>query len=48
MIMLSIAVIVGSQLGARVMAAQMKPRQLKQMFGVVLLFVGLKMIWGLI
>ena len=47
MLTLSIAVVIGSQIGARVMAAQMKPRQIKQMFGVVLLFVGLKMIWGL-
>lgn len=48
MISLAIVVIIGSQLGARVMAAQMKPRQLKQMFGAVLLFVGLKLIWSLI
>lgn len=47
MLTLSVAVVIGSQIGARVMATQMKPRQIKQMFGVVLLFVGLKMIWGL-
>lgn len=47
MVIASIAVILGSQLGSRTMATRMKPRQLKQMFGVVLLFIGFKMIWGL-
>ncbi len=47
MLPLAIAVIIGSQLGAQVMAGQMKPRRLKQMFGVLLLLIGLKMIWGL-
>ncbi len=48
MAVLAIAVILGSQVGARVMHARMKPRLLKQMFGVVLLFIAAKMIWGLL
>lgn len=47
MLTLAVAVVLGSQLGAHVMTTRMKPRQLKQMFGVLLLFIGLKMIWGL-
>ncbi len=48
MTVLAIAVILGSQIGARVMHLHMKPRHLKQMFGVVLLFIAAKLIWGLI
>lgn len=47
MLVASAAVILGSQLGSRTMATRMKPIQLKQMFGVVLLFIGFKMVWGL-
>ena len=47
MIALSAAVLVASQIGAHVMTTRMKPRQLKQLFGLVLLFVGAKLIWGL-
>jgi uncharacterized membrane protein YfcA len=47
MLATSVAVIIGSQLGSRTMVTRMKPRQLKQMFGFVLLFIGAKMIWGL-
>ena len=47
MITLGIAVVLGSQVGVHVMTTRMKPRQLKQMFGVLLLFIGLKMVWGL-
>jgi len=48
MAVLAVAVIAGSQVGARVMHARMKPRLIKQMFGIVLIFVALKMLWGLI
>jgi len=47
MAVLAVAVILGSQVGARVMHARMRPRLLKQMFGIVLLFIAAKMIWGL-
>lgn len=48
MLSAAVAVIVGSQAGARVMHARMRPRLLKQMFGLVLLFVAGKLIWGLV
>jgi len=48
MAILAVAVVAGSQLGAHVMHARMKPRLLKQMFGVLLLLVAAKMIWGLV
>lgn len=47
MLTLAVAVVIGSQVGAHVMTTRMKPRQLKQMFGAVLLIIGVKMIWGL-
>jgi uncharacterized protein len=45
---MAIVVVVGSQGGALIMQAHVKPRQIKQMFGAVLLFVALKMIVGLL
>jgi uncharacterized membrane protein YfcA len=48
MVPAALAVILGSQLGARFMHARMQPRQLKQLFGVVLLFVAGKLILGLV
>ncbi|RME46491.1 MAG: sulfite exporter TauE/SafE family protein [Chloroflexi bacterium] len=45
---LAVSVVLGSQLGAHVMHSRLKPRALKQMFGVVLLFIAGKMIWGLL
>lgn len=42
------AVILGSQLGARFMHARMKPRRLKQLFGVVLFIVAGKLVLGLV
>ena len=42
------AVILGSQLGARFMHARMQPRRLKQMFGVLLLFVAGNLVLGLV
>lgn len=44
MIATSIAVIVGSQIGAKVMKEKMKARWIKQMFGVVLLGVAVKLL----
>jgi hypothetical protein len=43
----SIAVIIGSQIGAKVMKEKMKAKWIKQMFAVVLLGVATKLIWKL-
>ena len=43
----AIAVIIGSQIGARVMKEKMKPRWIKQMFAAVLLGVAVKLLWKL-
>jgi uncharacterized membrane protein YfcA len=48
MVIMAVAVIAGSQAGAFLMQSRVKPRQIKQMFGVVLIFVALKMIAGLL
>lgn len=45
---MAIVVIAGSQGGALLMQARVKPRQIKQMFGALLIFVALKMVVGLI
>lgn len=47
MIATSIAVIIASQIGARVMKEKMKARWIKQMFAVVLLAVAVKLLWKL-
>ncbi len=47
MIATSIAVIIASQIGARVMKEKMKARWIKQMFAVVLLAVAAKLLWKL-
>ena len=44
----AVVVIIGSQAGARVMHGYMKPRHIKQMFGVVLLLIVAKWVWGLL
>jgi uncharacterized membrane protein YfcA len=44
---MAVVVIVGSQSGAFIMQAHVKPQQIKQMFGALLIFVALKMILGL-
>jgi len=44
----ALAVIVGSQAGARVMHTRMQPRHLKRMFGVVLLLIAGKLAVGLV
>ena len=43
----AIAVIIGAQIGAHVMRDKMKAKWLKQMFGVVLLAVAIKLLWKL-
>jgi len=47
MVLTLIAVIIGSQIGAKVMKEKMKARWIKQMFGLVLLGVAVKLIIGL-
>lgn len=47
MAMTSVAVIIGSQIGAKVMKEKMKAKWIKQMFAVVLLGVAVKLIWKL-
>ena len=46
MIATTIAVIVGSQAGAKVMKEKMKTKWIKQMFAVVLLGVAVKLLWN--
>ncbi|AEH44121.1 protein of unknown function DUF81 [Thermodesulfatator indicus DSM 15286] len=41
----TLAVIVGSQLGARVMRGKMKPKWIKRLFGVLLIAVAIKLAW---
>lgn len=43
----AIAVIIGSQIGAKVMTEKMKAAWIKRMFAVVLLLVAIKLIWKL-
>ena len=45
MIATTVAVIVGSQIGAKVMNEKMKARRIKQMFAIVLLGVAAKLLW---
>jgi len=47
MVATTIAVIIGSQIGAKVMKEKMKARWIKQMFAVVLLAVAVKLLWKL-
>jgi len=47
MIATSIVVIIGSQIGAKVMKEKMKSKWIKQMFAVVLLSVAVKLLWKL-
>ena len=48
MVMGLVAVIIGSQIGAKVMKEQMKARWIKEMFGVLLLGVAVKFSWPVI
>ena len=45
MIATVVAVIIGSQIGAKVMTEKMKAKWIKQMFAVVLLSVAIKLLW---
>ncbi len=45
MISTAIAVVIGSQIGARVMKEKMKAKWIKQMFGIILIGVGIKLLW---
>lgn len=47
MIATTVAVIIASQIGAKVMKEKMKARWIKQMFAVVLLGVAVKLLWKL-
>ena len=47
MVATAIAVIIGSQIGAKVMKEKMKAKWIKQMFAVVLLGVAVKLLWKL-
>ena len=43
-----IAVVIGSQIGAKVMKEKMKARWIKQLFGLLLLGVAAKFAWPII
>ncbi|RMG70582.1 MAG: sulfite exporter TauE/SafE family protein, partial [Nitrospirae bacterium] len=43
-----ISVIAGSQLGAWFMAKKARPGWVKKLYGVILLLVAAKLLWGLI
>lgn len=45
MIATTVAVIIGSQMGAKVMTEKMKSKWIKQMFAIVLLGVAAKLLW---
>ncbi len=47
MVLTLFAVVIGSQIGAKVMKEKMKARWIKQMFGIVLLGVAVKLVIGL-
>jgi uncharacterized membrane protein YfcA len=42
------AVIIASQLGAMFMSAKAKPKWVKQLYGIVLLLIALKLVWGVL
>ncbi len=47
LIFCTIAVIIGAQIGAKVMKEKMKARWIKQMFGILLIFVAIKFSWNI-
>jgi len=47
LIFCTIAVIIGAQLGAKVMKEKMKARWIKQMFGILLIAVAIKFSWNI-
>lgn len=48
MVATTVAVVIGSQIGARVMNERMKAKWIKQMFAVVLLGVAAKLLWKIL
>ena len=47
-ILVVIAVIIASQLGALFMSSKAKPKWIKQIYGIVLMLVAIKLIWGVL
>ncbi len=47
-IIVIIAVIIASQLGAMFMSSKAKPKWVKQIYGIVLLLIAIKLIWGVV
>jgi uncharacterized membrane protein YfcA len=47
-ILVVIAVIIASQLGAMFMSSKAKPKWVKQLYGIVLLLIAVKLVWGVI
>lgn len=43
-----IAVIIGSQLGGSFMSGKAKPKWVKQLYGIVLLLIAVKLVWGVL
>ncbi|MGQ9573521.1 MAG: sulfite exporter TauE/SafE family protein [Dehalococcoidia bacterium] len=48
MVVTAVAVIIGSQVGARLMVGVMKPRWIRQGFGILLLAIAATLVWGLL
>ena len=47
-ILVVVAVIIASQLGAMFMSSKAKPKWVKELYGVVLLLIALKLVWGVL
>jgi uncharacterized membrane protein YfcA len=47
-ILVVVAVIIASQLGAMFMSSKAKPQWVKQLYGVVLLLIAVKLVWGVV
>ncbi len=47
-IVVVVSVIIASQLGAMFMSGKAKPRMVKQVYGIVLLLIAVKLIWGVL
>jgi uncharacterized membrane protein YfcA len=47
-IVVVLAVIIASQLGAMFMSGKAKPKMVKQVYGIVLLLIAVKLIWGVL
>ena len=48
MMVTAVAVVIGSQIGARLMVGAMKPRWIRQGFGILLLAIAATLAWGLV